>query len=59
MKHCTCAPHHRPPCAWCVQRMTLSEAMADALLAQIQRDFPGEETTDEPAPRDRSEETTP
>jgi hypothetical protein len=44
---CTCAPTHRPPCAWCVARMQHSEAIADAFLAQLRQDFPGEEDEDE------------
>jgi hypothetical protein len=42
-ERCTCAPHHRPPCPWCVQRMARSEAVADRLLAQLAQDFPGDE----------------
>jgi hypothetical protein len=46
---CTCAPVHRPHCAWCVARMARSEAIADALLAQLREDFPGDDAGDDPS----------
>jgi hypothetical protein len=46
--HCTCAPAHRPPCAWCIARMARSEAIADALLAHLRQDFPGDDADDDP-----------
>jgi hypothetical protein len=45
---CTCAPAHRPPCAWCIARMARSEAIADAFLAQLHKDFPGDDADDDP-----------